>query len=350
MDVLRVTDVNRIVENACNEQFKSFLRGNKVKFDTICLGGSIMASMSGLVDPNVMSFVTGATAANLGATVIKAMSDTMKFGRQYRMQLLSKTKEFQDCKKSYENYISKIGDFMIDLGVKDTLDIGMLYMEMLYGGYISVPGQFQYHKFKTDYDMCSPLMGARVTSGGAVCRHIASNLIDIYRYLGYSALYLGVNGTDGSLINMVKDRVLPVRSDHAVVLVGDRYGKYIIDPTWETIAEIRGDEQFAHIVYNRGSNSMYHINIDRTIDLGKTYDYDDYVKLRMMRPVHFRKAEIKQSREYAKSFISINRYMFENLRYRLRMDASNVAQLEQILSGYSDRVQIQDKKRQSKRR
>ncbi len=350
MNVLRVTDVDDIVRNACDEQFKSFLRGNKVKLDTICLGGSIMVSMSGIANPNIMAFVTGATAANLGATVVKAMNDTAKFGRQYRMQLLAKTQEFQECKRAYENYVSKIGNFIINLGINDTLDIGMLYMEMLYGGYISVPGQFRYHKFKTDYDMCSPLMGARVTSGGAVCRHIASNLIDIYRYLGYSAIYLEVKGTDDKVISMIKDRVLPVKSNHAVVLVGDRYGKYIIDPTWGTIAEIRGNEQFAHIVYNRGIEKMYHINIDCTVDLGNTHEYDDYVRLRMMRPVHFKKAEIRQSQDYAKSFISINRYMFDNLRYRLRMDASNVAQLEQILSGYSDVPQLQYKKSQSKRR
>ena len=83
-------------------------------------------------------------------------------------------------------------------------------------------------KFKTDLDMCSPLMGARVTSGGAVCRHIASNLIDIYRYLGVPATYLAVTGTDGSVVNSIKDRILPIRTNHAVVLVGDNYGKYVL--------------------------------------------------------------------------------------------------------------------------
>lgn len=340
MATLRITDVNNIVNNACHEQFKSFLRGNKIKLDTICLGGSVVASMAGMGDPKVMAFITGAAVANFGNSVVKAYDDTVKFGRQYRMELLAQTEEYQRCKMYYESYISKVGDFIADMGIDDSLDIAMLYMEMLYSGFISAPGQFHYHKFKTDLDMCSPLMGARVTSGGAVCRHIASNLIDIYRYLGIPATYLAVVGTDGSVVSAIKDRILPFKTNHAVVLVGDDYGKYVIDPTWGTVAEFKNNDNFAHIVYNRGNVPMYHVHIDGTVEWQKATEYTDYIKLRIMRPAHFRKGEIRQAHQYAKDYVFANQYLFNRLRYRINTEMFNIAQLEQLMSGYSDKAQI----------
>lgn len=345
MATLRISDVNMIVSKACSEQFNSFLHSNKIKLDSICLGGSIVASMADIASPTVMAFITGAACANLGGSVIKAYNDTIKFGRQYKMELLSQTVEYQECKKNYDRYVSRIGDFIGNLGIVDSLDIGCIYMEMLYGGYLSVQGQFRYHKFKTDLDMCSPLMGARVTSGGAVCRHIASNLIDIYRYLGVPATYLAVTGTDGSVVNSIKDRILPIRTNHAVVLVGDNYGKYVLDPTWGTVAEFKGNERFAHIVYNRGQIPMYHIDIDGTVNWQKAHEYTDYIKLRIMDAAHFRRGEIRQARQYAKDYLKYNQYLFNNLRYRINSDMYTIAQLEQMLSGYSDIGQIGNRKR-----
>lgn len=349
MATLKISDVNKIVNNACREQFKSFLRGNKIKLDTICLGSSFLASMSGIADPRVMAFITGAATANLGNSVAKAYDDTVKFGRQYRVELLALTEEYQKCKTYYESYISKVGDFIDDMGVDDSLDIAMLYMEMLYGGFISAPGEFCYHRFKTDLDMCSPLMGARVTSGGAVCRHIASNLIDIYRYLGIPATYLSVAGTDDKIISAVKDRLLSIKTNHAVVLVGDCYGKYVVDPTWGTIAEFKNNDNFAHIVYNRGNKPIYHVNIDGTVEWQKATEYTDYIRLRVMRPAHFKKGHIKEAQQYARDYVYDNRYLFNRLRYQINTEMFNIAELEQMLSGYSDKELVSKEKRLLKR-
>lgn len=345
MATVKLSDVDFIVSKACNEQFKSFLHGNRIKFDSICLGGSIFAGAAGVADPKVMAFITGATVANLGNSVYKAYTDTLNFARHYRMQLLSQTPEYQECKRIYDNYVAKVGNFIYDLGVRDSLDIGMLYIEMLYNGYLSAPRTFKYHKFKIDYDMCSPLMGARVTSGGAVCRHIASNLRDIYKYLGIPSIYLAVSGTKSNISSAIIDRLLPHRPNHAVVMVGDNFGKYVIDPTWKTVAEVSDNDKFASIIYNRGEFPMYHIDIDGTIKTAKSYDYNDYIRMRLIDPVRFGRGEVKQSREYAKEFIRYNRWRFDNLSYRLGLDMQNIANLEHMLSGYGDTQQMTLEKR-----
>lgn len=345
MATLNINEIDNLVKKAANEQFKSFLRGNNIKAKSIALGGIIGADMLDIGNPIAMSFLTGASVATLGCAVTKAYVDSIKFARNYRLELLSRTYEFQELKRNYDIYVAKIGNFFKELGINDTLDIAMLYMEMLYSGFLSVPGHFNYHLFKNDFDMCSSLMGARVASGEAVCRHIASNLIDIYKYLGFPATYLTVKGTDNSVRSAVADRVLPFRTNHAVVLVGDKYGKYVVDPTWETIAEFRQNESFAHIIFNKREIPMYHIDIDYTVKWNKTREYDDYVKLRLMKPAHFRHREIKSARDYAKDFIDFNCYRFNVLRYRLSDEMVKVAELEHLLSGYNDRRQLTSEKR-----
>lgn len=345
MAALNINEIDNLVKKAANEQFKSFLRGNNIKAKSIALGGIIGADMLDIGNPVAMSFLTGASVATLGCAVTKAYVDSVKFARNYRLELLSRTDEFKELKKSYDIYVAKIGNFLKELGVNDTLDIAMLYMEMLYSGFLSVPGQFNYHLFRNDFDMCSSLMGARVASGGAVCRHIASNLIDIYKYLGFPATYLTVKGTDNTVRSAIADRILPFKTNHAVVLVGDRYGKYIVDPTWETIAEFRQSEAFAHIVFNRRDIPMYHVDIDNTVKWQKSREYDDYVKLRFMYSAHFKPGEIRGVRDYARDFIDSNCYRFNLLRHRLSDEMVRVAELEHLLSGYSDRKQLTSGKR-----
>lgn len=345
MATLSMEDVDNIVCRATNEQFKSYLHANKIKLDSICLGGTIMASIAGIGDPKFLAFITGAAVANLGNTVVKAYNDAYKFGREYRMELLEHTPEYQECKRNYNIFVAKIGDFIHSLGITDSLDVGMIYMEMLYNGFLSAPGSFKYHKFNMDYDMCTPLMGARVTSGGAVCRHIASNLRDVYRYLGFPSIYLAVTGTHNTLKDSIIDKILPHVPNHAVVLVGENYGKYIIDPTWKTIAEFGRSSDFADIVYNRGEHPLYHIDNDMTAKLSKTFDYNDYLILRGTRPVHFARGEVRQAQEYARNFVQNNYYRFANLSYRLREEMNNTAILERMLSGYGDVPLIATQKR-----
>lgn len=347
---LRISEVNRIVNNAFNEQFKSFLHSNGVRFSSVCFGASVALNFTDIADPKVLAFITGATAANFGNSVYRAYRDSLKFAREYREELIKDTIEYQTCKIAYDEFIGHIANYMRSIGVNSSLDVGMLFMELLYNGYLSVPGTFNYHKYSVDNDSCTPLMGARVTSGGAVCRHIASSLVDLYNELGFTAAYLSVKGTDDKISSILRDKFLRVKPNHAVVMVGDAQGKYIIDPTWETIATFSNTDEYAKIIYNRKEIPYYRVDIDGTVINERRKDYDNYVALRMMRPAVFYKGEIGETRRYAQQYVANHLLQLDRLRYMLGNSMCQCAQLEQRLSGYRDVKQLEMKKESNKRR
>lgn len=337
MATLNLKDIDDIVNEACNRQFASYLSSNKVRLDASYFTASLVGNFIPGIPDTTMAFLTGATFAHLVNSVVRAYQDTLRFAKKYRMSLLTETPEYKKCKRLYDEYIKAIAEFMRSIGIDDSLDVGMLYMEMLYGGFISAPGTFKYHRYVEDYDTCSPVMGARVASGQAVCRHIASSLVDLYRELGYTAAYLSVKGTRNDTMSIIKGRILPFKSDHAVVMIGDTYGKYIIDPTWGTVAVFGESSEFAKIVYNRKRSSLYHIDKNKTIEFGALEDVDDFVKLRMMDSASFGKGVVKESHDYAIKYVLENAETLEMFRNYFLGFMREIAKLECILSGYSDK-------------
>lgn len=345
MSTLRMSEVNRIVNNAFREQFKSFMHGNGVRISSVCLGASLTLNLTDIADPKILAFITGAAAANFGNSVVKAYRDSLKFAREYREELMKDTIEYQACKNAYDEYIGHIANYMRSIGVTNSLDVGMLFMELLYNGYLSVPGTFNYHKYSVDNDSCTPVMGARVASGGAVCRHIASSLSDLYNELGFTAAYVSVKGTDSKVSTYLKDKLFRVRPNHAVVMVGDLTGKYVIDPTWETVAVFRDTDEYARIIFNRKDIPYYRVDIDGTVTNGRRKDYDSYVTLRTMRPKCFVKGEIGYSQKCAIDYVAGHFLELDSLRYRLGNSMVQCAQLEQRLSGYHDVRQLEARKK-----
>lgn len=345
MSTIRLSEVNRIVNNAYLEQFKSFMHSNGVRLSSICFGATIALGLTDIADPRVIAFLSGATVTNLGNSILKAYRDSLRFAREYREELIKDTIEYQTCEEAYDEFISCIANYMRSIGVNNSLDVAMLYMELLYNGYLSVPGTFNYHKYSIDNDSCTPIMGARVASGGAVCRHIASSLSDLYNELGFTAAYVSVKGTDSKVSTYLKDKLLRFKPNHAVVMVGDYRGKYIVDPTWETVAVFRDTDEYARIIFNRREIPYYRVDIDGTVSNERRKDYDNYVKLRMMRPTSFAKGEISRSQKRAIDYVVGHFLELDSLRYRLGNSMIQCAQLERRLSGYSDIRQIETKKK-----
>lgn len=335
MATLKLNDIDKIVEDASYRQFASYLSSSRVCFNTLCFTASLVGNFIPESPDKLMAFLTGATFVNLGNSVIKSYIETAKFVRRYRMELISKTKEYKECKNLYDNYIKTIAMFMRSIGVDDSLDVGMLYMEMLYGGFLSAPGTFKYHKYAIDNDYCSPVMGARITSGQAVCRHIASSLVDLYRELGFTAAYVSVKGIKNDIRSVIREKILPFKSDHAVVMVGDNYGKYIIDPTWGTVAVLNNTDEFARIIFNKKSPTLYHLDLNKTVEYERT-ELDDLSRLRKVKNASFKPGEIKESFEYAQRYALDNISCLNIFSDYLSRNMDEIAELEYRLSCYSD--------------
>ena len=84
----------------------------------------------------------------------------------------------------------------------------------------------------------------------------------------------------------------------------DLTGKYVIDPTWETVAVFRDTDEYARIIFNRKDIPYYRVDIDGTVTNGRRKDYDSYVTLRTMRPKQFVKGEIGYSQKCAIDYVA----------------------------------------------
>ena len=137
-------------------------------------------------------------------------------------------KKYYELREKYYLYIRRLALYFKRLNLEDPLDIGLYFSNMLHSGDLSITNNFKYKLIKKDKDCKYPgILGSRIISGYGVCRNMSALLTDLYKELGYDAYDLHVN-YKSSVIN----------PKHAVVLVKDVRGNFIIDPTWRTVASI----------------------------------------------------------------------------------------------------------------
>lgn len=336
---MKTTDFRLIddkVANSCYSQLVSFLMDQKniaISLGTATsLGFTLLANNGGITLP----MITGAGLFATGSSVVKAIHDTRKFANEYNRELIRETPEYAECLELYESVIVDIATLFRYLRLKDSMDIGNFYQEMLYHGYFSSPGKFAYHKYGIDKGICPELYGARVTTGKGVCRHIAMNLKDIYEAMGFTASYLSVGGTNCSFINELMSRIFPREIRHAVVCVKDSYGKYIVDPTWEKVALFENHDAFARIVGDNRGDRKYVVGYTTLINRRKIINYDSYVGLRKSKNASFTDKEVDESAYYAKElYISNLNYIREFYDY-IKDKLDRISYLEQLISRCRD--------------
>lgn len=190
--------------------------------------------------------------------IIKIINDIAREEKEYTHNIVDCERENDESyivlKEKYDLFIKKLANILNMIGFEDSMDIGIYLTVMLYNGLLSTKDYFQYVNIKGDNDIYyHEVLGARVMSGYGVCRNMASLFRDVYKEMGYDAHYLSVKTGRFS------------HATHAVVLVSDEDGNYIIDPTWRTIGLV--DEN-----YNMTSNIL---DLDG-YDVGSTYYFKGY--------------------------------------------------------------------------
>lgn len=171
----------------------------------------------------------------------KLNRDAVIFSHKIVEQIHDGHPEYEKTKQSYYQLIGNLAEFMKKYEFDDPLDIGLFYQQLLHNGILSVEGDFGYYDNEDDYDIHPELDGARVCSGKAVCRHMGKNLSDLYNAMGIVAAPMLVKGLEAKNLMLKFPGVsticpnLPV--DHLNVAVASNRGRFIIDPTWKTVAE-----------------------------------------------------------------------------------------------------------------
>lgn len=336
MKTVRLEDIDRKVSSSYNGQLLRFLtdKSNIISAAAFATGLGLTNASS---DPGVLlPMITGAAGYAMVSSFFKAVKETKKFSRDYRIELIRNTQEYNECLDTYYNLVNEVASLMYDLGIRDSLDIAMFYNELLYNGYLSATGEFTYHKYDVDKDYCQELYGARVTSGRAVCRHMAMNLKDIYDAYGYTASYLAVKGAKGNFGGYLDSRLMPHRMNHAVVCVKDRYGKYIVDPTWEKVAMFDSNDNFATIIGENLTLARYIIGYNSLIEQRKHVNYDNLVGVMKAKNAQLNQRIVDASRYRANVLFEQKLPYIRSFYRHILSQLKTIAELEYVLSNYHD--------------
>lgn len=147
------------------------------------------------------------------------------FLKNAKRNLMRNTHEYRNCLESYKQLIKETADLIGRHNFEDPLDVAIYYTQLYCTGFISIGGEFEYSlDFKENNSGLSELTGARVCSGKAVCRHIASFLDDLYNEMGYDSSYITLAHHSFFWSDFL-------RNTHAAVAVNSDKGKFCFDPT-----------------------------------------------------------------------------------------------------------------------
>lgn len=328
-------DINRKVSLATSDQLKSYLLDSSCILSEGFFISSILLSFTEL-NPSIIGGLVGASLVSVSHSLLDAIRKSIKFGINYKSELLKNTDEYERCLYSYKEYISKVAKLIKSMDIDSSLDVAMIYMDLLYNGDLSLNGNFEYHKYSKDYDYCQDLWGARVVSGYGVCRHIASSLVDVYKELGYTACYLSVRACENKFKSIISSKINPQPANHAVVVVYGNKGKYIVDPTKRAIYQFLEDNDFAKCVYGNGIGNLVRINYNEYVDRNRRFSFEDYSSMRCSKNVLFTRRYLEEVCRRTNNSYLKNKYLLFEFRKYLAYSFEEIVNLERKISGYRD--------------
>ena len=209
------------------KKYKDIMHIKGFSLDTlnVFLTGAFLGS-------NAFSLLNGSKSSIIAMSSISILSlvtlkNRWKQDYEYQdvLSLLRKTDTYNELVVNYNNYINELAQFIKSFGFSSVNETLLFMTELLNGGYLSVPLNFQYKKFTHEESDIPELMGAKVLSGYGVCRHISTLLYDVCKRLDLPVYYLKCN-----IPNDLRKSAFNT-CNHAVLLIVDNNQKYIYCPT-----------------------------------------------------------------------------------------------------------------------
>lgn len=261
--------INQIIETQSNDIKKEIYSKNN-----IALLGIMSSSWITLLN-SADNFELLCTNTFCFNKLLQSFMEIRKTNKQNVSIMYNSIIEKSDLYVKYQEFVQNLANFMNSYNFKDPLDIGLFYFSLLNDGIFSINQKFNFHKYKLEHSDYHTVMGARICSGKAVCRHVSKNLIDLYSAMGYNSITLLVKGLEkespflklnkfgGPIEFALKNLKIPFINHMNVGIASDK-GRFILDPTFETISEFRYNEKennnLATIIYGFCKEENYYIS------------------------------------------------------------------------------------------
>ena len=142
-----------------------------------------------------------------------------------------KSNDYVELLKEYKEYVNNISNLFIKLNIGNSLEVALLYNDLLFDGYFSVDKQYNLTD-NSKIDLLVRTWGSRVCTGHSVCRHNASLLVDIERNLGNVSECVDmicVNKKKKHQQKLIYNQTITI-PNHLVVGLQDGSNVYLYDP------------------------------------------------------------------------------------------------------------------------
>ena len=237
---------------------------------------SINLALAGAaLDETIISLAALINTGVVAIDILKLIKEEIIyfFNNHYKQDISKKSLEL---KILYNKYIKELSNYLKEKNIENPISIGIHFTNMLWKGNLSYLDNFE---FKNNYPRTNiniSILGAEVVKGEGVCRHIASLLVDIYKYLGYETELLLAKQYNKNVEDKLRTLLTPI--NHAVALVKVDGKNIIIDPTNKCIVLINKDKNKASKVIDMKGNIInMNYKFSATIEDGIASDIkDDY--------------------------------------------------------------------------
>lgn len=225
------------------------------------------------------------------AGMTKTMKDKIIYKNNMEAHKIIETYEgYSELTKYYKEYLKEFSDFVKYYKIEDALFFNTLISLLIDQGYFTSSGLYMYEKELTkknlkDFKEDTFLLGSRVFTDHGICRHTASLLNDIDNEYGFDSINLLVKTTNkNSIFLKVAEYTSMDYSDHLVVGINTKDGKFIFDPTNRSVGEFLSNRHAKRKNYVEiTKNTEYAITdllsyaslMYNDFDHNKLYDFDN---------------------------------------------------------------------------
>lgn len=172
--------------------------------------------------------ISGLASIKYIIEILKYCSLGISDAKKELTEEIRNTEYYKECTDRYNYYISSLANLIGYTNLKTPLEYSYLYITLLYKGYFSINGKFEYKKEKFDSFPILELTGARILEGNVLCRHSSMFLGDLLTKLDVKNYQQFCRTTPSSSFTF-KDILLRNNQSHLITTILENDEKFSVD-------------------------------------------------------------------------------------------------------------------------
>ena len=163
--------------------------------------------------------------------------------------------EYNNLENSYFDIIENITDIFKKLDINNPIVIFGAFNYLCKKGYFSFKHRFVYYE---NVDDCYPLLGVNVMDGKAVCRHMASMLTDVYRFMGYESYNISTVFKES--VSRYSGIPMKIYRNEGRRSIGKKILSMFVYPPYNHLVTLVNDKEMGSLLFDPTNNSLFYVS------------------------------------------------------------------------------------------